>query len=110
MTTTEYLQREIDRTELSVRRAERKPNTPAEELHGLREKLEHLRDARAAVEEHWRRVHSERDWLPRINREAWETCMWCVLYRQFDNKYCPLCGRPLSEEAWEELERRVCGG
>ena len=28
MTTTDYLQREIRRTELSVRRAERKPNTP----------------------------------------------------------------------------------
>lgn len=30
MTTTEYLQREIRRAELSVRRAERKPNTPPE--------------------------------------------------------------------------------
>ena len=39
MTTTEYLQREIRRTELSVRRAERKPNTPAEELRGLHAKV-----------------------------------------------------------------------
>lgn len=45
MTTTEYLQREIRRTELSVRRAERKPNTQPEELRGLHEKLEHLQDA-----------------------------------------------------------------
>lgn len=45
MTTTEYLQREIRRTELSVRRAERKPNTPPEELRGLHENLEHLQVA-----------------------------------------------------------------
>lgn len=25
-------------------------------------------------------------------------------------KYCPFCGRPLTEEAWAELERRVNGG
>ena len=60
MTTTEYLQREIRRTELSIRRAERKPNTPPEELRGLHEKLEHLQDALAAVEEHWQRVHEQR--------------------------------------------------
>lgn len=22
-------------------------------------------------------------------------------------KYCPFCGRPLTEEAWAELERRI---
>ena len=27
-----------------------------------------------------------------------------------DVKFCPRCGRPLTEEAWAELERRVCGG
>ena len=26
-----------------------------------------------------------------------------------DVKFCPRCGRPLTEEAWAELERRVCG-
>ena len=62
MTTTEYLQREIRRTELSVRRAERKPNTPAEELRGLHEKLEHLQEALEAVNEHWQRVHEQRGW------------------------------------------------
>ena len=62
MTTTEYLQREIRRTELSVRRAERKPNTPAEELRGLHEKLEHLQEALKAVNEHWQRVHEQRGW------------------------------------------------
>lgn len=25
-------------------------------------------------------------------------------------KYCPFCGRPLTEEAWAELERRMNGG
>lgn len=62
MTTTEYLQREIRRTELSIRRAERKPNTPPEELRGLHEKLEHLQEALKAVEEHWQRVHEQRGW------------------------------------------------
>lgn len=60
MTTTEYLQREIRRTELSIRRAERKPNTPPEELRGLHEKLEHLKEALKAVEE-LARVTAERD-------------------------------------------------
>lgn len=62
MTTTEYLQREIRRTELSVRRAERKPNTPPEELRGLYDKLEHLQEALEAVNEHWQRVHEQRGW------------------------------------------------
>lgn len=62
MTTTEYLQREINRTELSIRRAERKPNTPAEELRGLHEKLVHLQEALDAVNEHWQRVHEQRGW------------------------------------------------
>lgn len=25
-------------------------------------------------------------------------------------KYCPMCGRPLTKEAWAELERRINGG
>ena len=62
MTTTDYLQREIRRTELSIRRAERKPNTPPEELRGLHEKLEHLQEALEAVNEHWQRVHEQRGW------------------------------------------------
>lgn len=178
MTTTEYLQREIRRVELSIRRAERKPNTPAEELRGLHEKLEHLQEALEAVEEHWQRVHEQRGWMTgepltveqlrgmdgrpaywpddeswgiisvddagrwagipffrgrkngvnfeydivsrgmevyayppaRIDWEKWELCMWCVPNGQFGlNNYCSACGRPLTEEAWAELERRVCG-
>ena len=62
MTTTEFLQREIRRTELSIRQSERKPNTPAEELRGLREKLEHLQEALEAVNEHWQRVYEQRGW------------------------------------------------
>ena len=62
MTTAEFLQREIRRVELSIRRAERKPNTPAEELRGLHEKLEHLQNALYAVNEHWQRVYEQRGW------------------------------------------------
>lgn len=180
MTTIEYLQREIRRVELSIRRAERKPNAPAEELRGLHEKLEHLQEALEAVNEHWQRVHEQRGWTTgepltaeqlrgmdgrpvwvnlikptqgecegwaivykdngstavqrwttcalryedygeiwiayayppaHIDREKWEPCMWCVLNGQFGlNNYCSSCGRPLTDEAWAELERRVCGG
>ena len=46
-----------------------------------------------------------------IDRDAWELCMWCTLNRQFqENRYCQACGRPLTDEAWAELERRVFGG
>lgn len=46
-----------------------------------------------------------------IDREKWEPCVWCVLNRQFhENRYCPDCGRPITDEAWAELERRICGG
>lgn len=62
MTTTDYLQREIRRTELSIRRAERKPSAPPAELRGLHEKLEHLQEALEAVNEHWQRVHEQRGW------------------------------------------------
>lgn len=27
----------------------------------------------------------------------------------FDINYCPVCGRPLTEEAWTEMERRIGG-
>ena len=135
MTTIDYLQREIRRTELSIRRAERKPNTPPEELRGLHEKLEHLQEALEAVNEHWQRVHDERGWMPRIDRAGWASCGECkggevkihipefhalaacnqhMDHEAFDitlrSKFCPWCGRPLTDEAWAELERRVFGG
>lgn len=139
MTTTEYLQREIRRTELSIRRAKRKPNAPPEELRGLNEKLEHLQEALEAVNEHWQRVHEQRGWTVHIDREKWEPCEHCkpskknaldrwgphqfpiddgaIYYHDVDDgwegeeiNFCPWCGRPLTDEAWDELERRVCGG
>lgn len=149
MTTTDYLQREIRRAELSTRRAERKPNTPPEELRGLHEKLEHLQDALYAVEEHQRRrvvplVYKTSEGTAHIDREKWEPCEYCqrrtspdevsmlttdengsetgmfvfngILASNTDGLqmrqiyFCPICGRPLSEESWAELERRVFGG
>lgn len=200
MTTIEYLQREIHRTELSIRRAERKPNTPAEELRGLHEKLVHLQEALEAVNEHWQRVHEQRGWTAgepltleqlqvmyghpvwifrledkkgwwaivypgkkvcntdyggyfswesygktwlaytypptHIDRETWDPCDLCcteMICETCDNAlshcnhcvvtsegksawkyngtlFCRWCGRPLTEEAWAELERWVCGG
>lgn len=126
MTTTDYLQREIRRTELSVRRAERKPNTPAEELRGLNEKLEHLQEALEVLNEHWQRVHDERGWMPRIDLEKWTAewvdndhseemmckcskCWYPVSYFWGKTAFCPGCGRAMTPEAWAELERRVMG-
>ena len=68
----------------------------------------------------------------RIDREKWELCEWCgsvgktpdnwVCTLEDENghtvtnqhivvcvtaNYCPSCGRPLTPEAWEELERRI---
>lgn len=48
-----------------------------------------------------------------IDREKWEPCKICgirgmaealILKRE---RFCAHCGRPLTEEAWVELERRV---
>lgn len=71
-----------------------------------------------------------------INREAWKPCEHCkpkcricancsILYKcgepqdcadckdysnfYSDYNYCDYCGRPLTEEAWKELEKRVRG-
>lgn len=74
----------------------------------------------------------------KIDREKWEPCEHCkpsknaldrwgphqfpiddgaIYYYDVDDgwegeeiNFCPWCGRPLTEEAWAELERRVCGG
>ena len=47
-----------------------------------------------------------------IDRKAWErcwTCRWVVSQPNWrsDYKFCPRCGKPLTEEAWEELEQRL---
>lgn len=50
-----------------------------------------------------------------IDREAWEPCMLCKnpkslnLFLEMNCRYCPKCGRPLTEEAWAELEKRLRG-
>lgn len=55
-----------------------------------------------------------------IDRSKWEACELCSLPDgksasrlilaetcNGEAKYCPSCGRPLTEEAWAELERRL---
>lgn len=68
------------------------------------------------------------DWLAysytpaHIDRSKWEECDLCSLPDgktasrlilaetcNGEAKYCPSCGRPLTEEAWAELERRLSG-
>ena len=61
---------------------------------------------------------------PRLNREAWEPCDFCKTeldkypyilacddYSEsntvYESGFCPLCGRPLLEEAWAMLEKRL---
>ena len=45
-----------------------------------------------------------------IDREAWEPCSECAAnHFMMGDKYCCECGRPLTEEAWAELEKRVRG-
>lgn len=37
-------------------------------------------------------------------------CFWCDNHNRYKPRsFCPECGRPLTEEAWEELEKRVRG-
>lgn len=100
MTITEFLQREIRRAELSIRRAERKPNTPPEELRGLHEKLDHLQEALESVEEHWQRVHEQRgrwEWMGPCRDSGgrlWATCTACGLRQRLGDytSFCPHCG------------------
>lgn len=119
MTTTDYLQREIRRTEMSIRRAERKPNTPPEELRSLHEKLVHLQEALEAMNEHWQRVHERRGWtavadVRPVVRGRWiktpseigtmdvERCSVCGCEmngrNQFwDAPFCPRCGAEMNQ-------------
>lgn len=47
----------------------------------------------------------------KLDRSRWEGCGWCKRFQgKFETKedrYCRFCGRPLTKEAWAELERRV---
>ena len=44
-----------------------------------------------------------------LDRDAWKLCDGCRPNRFFGNRFCCLCGRPLTEGAWAELERRIGG-
>ena len=50
-----------------------------------------------------------------IDREAWEPCKVCKIQGLSEvwmlqrKKFCTYCGRPLTDEAWEELEKRLRG-
>ena len=52
----------------------------------------------------------------KLDRSRWEGCRFCndeevanfLLSKK--ESYCPYCGRPLTEEAWAELEGRINGG
>lgn len=51
----------------------------------------------------------------RIDREAWEPCVNCVDVEDLAKRlkcwpsYCPVCGHPLTPEAWTMLEKRLRG-
>lgn len=165
MNTTEFLEREIRRAEISLRHAQRKPHTPKEELRGLRDKIACLEEALTAVQ---RRCLAEKPMTleqlrgtphgkikdktlqhicdranelayayptAHIDREKWEPCEHCkpnecppgycdphtfpvagntIRYYDIDEgtiveeiNFCPWCGRPLTDAAWAELERRL---
>ena len=44
-----------------------------------------------------------------LDRDAWKLCDGCRPNRFFGNRFCCRCGRPLTEEAWAELEWRIGG-
>lgn len=51
----------------------------------------------------------------KLDRSRWEGCGWCKRFQgKFDETkedlYCRFCGRPITEEAWAELERRINDG
>lgn len=64
----------------------------------------------------------------KLDRSKWEGCYTCnnipgimlgkitlcirnriITTKEHEFKFCPECGRPLTEEAWAELERRIGG-
>lgn len=48
---------------------------------------------------------------PYLDRSAWEPCMLCAVgdWRHLEYSFCPHCGRPLTDTAWEMLEKRLEG-
>lgn len=45
----------------------------------------------------------------KLDRSRWEKCGKCSFSERY-HQYCPECGRPQTEEAWAELERRINDG
>lgn len=63
----------------------------------------------------------------KLDRSMWDGCEWChshvytkvaytlcnknigATYENVPMQYCPVCGKPLTEEAWTELERKIGG-
>lgn len=46
----------------------------------------------------------------KLDRSRWEGCKFCNKINPTCLKgimYCAKCGRPITEEAWAELERRI---
>lgn len=57
-----------------------------------------------------------------LDRNRWKGCQYCddkdcppldwmygLDHILPDYKYCQMCGKPMNEEAWEQLERRIGG-
>lgn len=58
--------------------------------------------------------------VPVIDRTKWKPCHYCEcgIYSDFaydysmgedTGNYCKYCGRPMTEQAWKELERKIFG-
>lgn len=47
----------------------------------------------------------------KLDRNRWKGCQYCKdIPTSILKGFCYVCGRPLTEEAWAELERRINGG
>ena len=50
----------------------------------------------------------------KLNRSRWDGCELCIfqrgILRHYGHLFCQSCGKPLTDEALEELERRINGG
>lgn len=53
-------------------------------------------------------VNALRAQQTKLDRSRWEKCGKCSFSERY-HQYCPECGRPQTEEAWAELERRING-
>lgn len=70
------------------------------------EALRALRELRA--EKNSKQVEIDAFKPAKLDRRRWEECPDCWLWESI-NKFCPYCGKPQTEEAWAELERRIGG-